>query len=98
MLPHPADIFTEPGGLSPDGPANLGPLRQQARVRQADKGIDIDPSAEGPERRVFARQDQAATTRGDAAIFSGWQALLSIVTSEKPAAFSSAHICLNSRP
>ena len=35
----------------------------------------------------------AATTRGPAAILSdGSQALLSIVTSEKPAVFSSAHI------
>ena len=53
MLPIPADIFTEPDDVSPDGLANLGPLRRLAGVWQADKGIDINPKAEGPERRTF---------------------------------------------
>ena len=53
MLPIPADIFTEPDDVAPDGLANLGPLRRLAGVWQADKGIDINPKAEGPERRVF---------------------------------------------
>jgi hypothetical protein len=53
MLPIPADIFTEPEDVSPDGLANLGPLRRLAGVWQADKGIDVNPKAEGPERRVF---------------------------------------------
>src|ERR1044072_8479556 len=52
MLPIPADIFTEPDA-SPDTLANLGPLRRLAGVWQADKGVDINPKAEGPERRVF---------------------------------------------
>jgi hypothetical protein len=30
MLPMPADIFTEPDNVSPDGLANLGPLRHLA--------------------------------------------------------------------
>lgn len=29
MLPIPADIFTEPEDVSPDGLANLGPLRRR---------------------------------------------------------------------
>lgn len=53
MLPFPADIFTEPSDVSPDTLANLGPLRRLAGVWQADKGVDINPKAAGPERRVF---------------------------------------------
>ena len=53
MLPVPADIFTEPADVSPDALANLGPLRGLAGVWQADKGVDINPKAAGPERRMF---------------------------------------------
>jgi hypothetical protein len=53
MLPIPKDIFTEPDNVSPDGLANLGPLRRLAGVWQADKGVDINPKAAGPERRIF---------------------------------------------
>src|SRR3954469_1819527 len=53
MPPLPADIFTEPEDVSPDGLANLGPLRRLAGSWQADKGLDINPKAEGPERRTF---------------------------------------------
>ena len=49
----PDDIFTEPEGVSPDTLANLGPLRRLAGVWQADKGIDVAPKAEGPERRAY---------------------------------------------
>ena len=49
----PDDIFTEPEDASPDTLANLGPLRRLAGVWQSDKGVDINPKAEGPERRVF---------------------------------------------
>src|SRR5215475_3857898 len=53
MLPIPADIFTEPDNVAPDDLANLGPLRRLAGVWQADKGVDINPKAQGPERRIF---------------------------------------------
>ena len=53
MLPIPADIFTEPEDVSPDGLGNLGPLRRLAGRWQADKGIDINPKGDGPERRTF---------------------------------------------
>src|SRR6478736_963841 len=53
MLPIPADIFTEPDDVSPDGLANLGPLRHLAGVWQADKGVDVNSKAQGPERRIF---------------------------------------------
>ena len=46
------DVFTEPE-VSPDTLANLGPLRRLAGVWQSDQGVDINPKAEGPERRVF---------------------------------------------
>lgn len=53
-MPHiPADIFTEPSNVAPDTLANLGPLRRLAGVWQADKGIDVNPKGEGPERRIF---------------------------------------------
>jgi hypothetical protein len=53
MLTHPPDIFTEPSDVSPDGLANLGPLRRLAGVWQAAKGVDVNPKADGPERRTF---------------------------------------------
>ncbi len=53
MLTHPPDIFTEPSDVSPDGLANLGPLRRLAGVWRADKGVDVNPKADGPERREF---------------------------------------------
>jgi len=49
----PDDIYTEPDDVSPDTLANLGPLRHLAGVWQSDRGVDISPKAEGPERRVF---------------------------------------------
>jgi hypothetical protein len=53
MLPIPADIFTEPSNVSPDGVANLGPLRGLAGGWQAQRGIDVNPKAQGPEQRIF---------------------------------------------
>jgi len=47
------DIFTEPDDVSPDTLANLGPLRRLAGEWQSDQGVDINPKADGPERRVF---------------------------------------------
>jgi len=48
----PDDVFTEPD-FSPDTLANLGPLRRLAGVWQSDQGVDLNPKADGPERRVF---------------------------------------------
>src|SRR5262245_39005720 len=50
----PDDVFTEPEDFSADTLANLGPLRRLAGVWQSDQGVDINPKAEGPERRVFS--------------------------------------------
>jgi hypothetical protein len=48
----PDDIYTE-SEPSPDTLANLGPLRRLAGVWESDQGVDINPKADGPERRVF---------------------------------------------
>ena len=48
----PEDIFTEPD-IDPDTLANLGPLRPLAGVWEGEKGVDVNPKAAGPERRVF---------------------------------------------
>jgi len=53
MPTFPADIFTEPTNVDPDTLANLGPLRRLAGSWEARKGVDLNPKAEGPERRVF---------------------------------------------
>ncbi len=53
MVNIPDDIYTEPDDISPDTLANLGPLRRLAGVWESDQGVDINPKADGPERRVF---------------------------------------------
>jgi hypothetical protein len=45
--------LTEPRDVFPDSLANLGPLRRLAGTWQADKGIDINSKARGPERRTI---------------------------------------------
>jgi hypothetical protein len=53
MNPFPDDIFTEPEDVDPDTLANLGPLRRLAGIWEGRKGVDLNPKAEGPERRTF---------------------------------------------
>ena len=54
VLPIPAEhTSTEPRNVSADGLADLGPLRRLAGVWQADKGVDVNPKAGGPERHIF---------------------------------------------
>ena len=53
MQDYPDDIFTEPQDVDPDTLANLGPLTRLAGVWQGRKGVDLNPKAEGPERRDF---------------------------------------------
>ena len=53
MTDFPDDIFTEPEDVDPDGLANLGPLRRLAGVWEGRKGVDLNPKADGPERRNF---------------------------------------------
>ncbi len=53
MTDFPDDIFTEPEDVDPDTLANLGPLARLAGVWEGAKGVDINPKAAGPERRVY---------------------------------------------
>ncbi|MEO6338840.1 MAG: heme-binding beta-barrel domain-containing protein [Caulobacteraceae bacterium] len=53
MTDFPDDIFTEPEDVDADGLANLGPLRRLAGVWEGRKGVDLNPKADGPERRKF---------------------------------------------
>lgn len=52
MAAFPDDIFTEPE-IDPDTLANLGPLRRLAGEWRSAKGVDLNPKADGPERREF---------------------------------------------
>ncbi len=53
MNPFPEDVFTEPADVDPDTLANLGPLRRLAGRWEGLHGLDINPKADGPERREF---------------------------------------------
>jgi hypothetical protein len=53
MPAFPEDIFTEPSDVDPDTLANLGPLRRLAGEWEGRGGVDLNPKADGPERRVF---------------------------------------------
>ena len=52
----PDDIFTEPEDVDPDALANLGPLRRLAGIWEGKIGVDLNPKAEGPERREFTER------------------------------------------
>src|ERR1700759_5568606 len=90
MLIHPPDIFTEPSDVSPDGLANLGPLRRLAGVWEADKGVDVNPKAEGPERRVFRehiRMDPIDPQPNGPQLFYGLRYHVHINTAEELSTF-----------
>lgn len=53
MAAIPDDIFTEPEDVDSDTLANLGPLRRLAGIWEGRKGVDVNPKAEGPERREY---------------------------------------------
>jgi hypothetical protein len=53
MSDFPDDIFTEPDDVDPDTLANLGPLRRLAGTWEGIEGVDLNPKADGPERRAF---------------------------------------------
>ncbi len=49
----PDDIFTEPDNAASDTLANLGPLRRLAGIWEGQRGVDVNPKADGPERREY---------------------------------------------
>jgi len=53
MSIFPADIYTAPRDVDPDTLANLGPLRRLAGIWEGKEGVDLNPKADGPERRSF---------------------------------------------
>lgn len=53
MAEFPDDIFTEPEDVDPRTLANLGPLRRLAGSWEGDRGVDVNPKADGPEQRVY---------------------------------------------
>jgi hypothetical protein len=53
MPAFPEDIFTEPSDVDPDTLANLGPLTRLAGSWEGRRGVDLNPKAEGPERRDY---------------------------------------------
>jgi hypothetical protein len=55
MSTFPEDIFTE-GTADPDTLANLGPLRRLAGVWESRDGIDVNPKADGPQRRTYGER------------------------------------------
>jgi hypothetical protein len=56
MSDIPDDIFTEPEDVDPDALAHLGPLRRLAGTWEGTKGVDLNPKADGPERREFTER------------------------------------------
>jgi hypothetical protein len=53
MAAIPDDIFTEPEDVASDTLAHLGPLRRLAGIWEGRKGVDVNPKADGPERREY---------------------------------------------
>jgi len=53
MAEFPDDIFTEPEDVDANTLANLGPLTRLAGTWEGLRGVDVNPKAEGPERRIF---------------------------------------------
>jgi len=52
----PDDIFTEPDAIDPDTLAHLGPLRRLAGVWEGRGGVDLNPKADGPERKEYSER------------------------------------------
>lgn len=53
MADIPEDIFTEPSDVDAKTLDNLGPLRRLAGIWEGDRGVDLNPKEDGPERRVY---------------------------------------------
>jgi hypothetical protein len=57
MNPFPDDIYTEQTA-DPDTLANLGPLRRLAGIWESRAGVDVNPKADGPERREYTERTE----------------------------------------
>ena len=86
----PEDIFTEPTDVDPDTLANLGPLRALAGVWEGRKGVDVNPKADGPERRAFMERIELQPIDPQAngpQLFYGLRYHVHINTAEEDATF-----------
>jgi hypothetical protein len=52
MENYPKDIYTEPEPNA-ETLSNLGPLTPMAGIWSGERGVDVSPKAEGPEKRIF---------------------------------------------
>jgi hypothetical protein len=53
MADFPTDIYTEPVEIDPDTMKNLGPLAPLAGVWEGQRGLDVNPKPEGPEKDAY---------------------------------------------
>ena len=86
----PEDVFTEPSNVDPDTLANLGPLRRLAGRWSASKGVDLNPKADGPERRVFIERidfDPIDPQANGPQLFYGLRYHIHITTEEEDITF-----------
>ena len=89
MNTFPDDIFTEPD-VDPDTLANLGPLTRLAGVWQGRKGVDLNPKADGPERREFIERIEMQPIDPQAngpQLFYGLRYHIHIVASDEDSTF-----------
>jgi hypothetical protein len=59
MYRYPTDIFTEPEP-DPNTLANLGPLSAMAGIWTSVEGVDVHPTAAGPEPQPYVESIRAA--------------------------------------
>ena len=86
MLTIPADIFTEPTVA----PNDLGNATLPFVLAQADKGLDINPKADGPEHRAFrehVRMDPIDPQTNGPQLFYGLRYHIHITTPEEKITF-----------
>jgi hypothetical protein len=85
----PDDIFTEPDA-DPNTLARLGPLRRLAGIWEGQRGVDVNPKADGPEQRNYLERIEMqpidAQTNGPQ-LFYGLRYHLHINTREEQIAF-----------
>ena len=55
MSAFPEDIYTEQSAAA-DTLANLGPLKRLAGIWESQVGVDINPKADGPQRREYSER------------------------------------------
>ncbi|MBN9507374.1 MAG: FABP family protein [Altererythrobacter sp.] len=86
----PQDIFTEPDDVAPQTLPNLGPLRRLAGVWEGQRGVDVNPKANGPEQRDYYERIEMqpidAQTNGPQ-LFYGLRYHVHINTHEEQIAF-----------